>query len=809
MANNLELNSIANEIEQNLPSREYTLGKGLLQPFNDTNSGSRKIMQGVQKEQSIQLCKAETPIIMTGYENKFAYLSSTYVKADTQYKVIDKIYKYRNKYYALLYDSTNNLLHSIERIPYEYRTEIYGINLDNSGLDRFSVGSTIPKGTTLIRSDSFDSEDNKTDGINLTTVYMALGLTTEDPIVLSQSAADKFKSPIFNEIEIVINENDIPLNLYGDDSIYKTFPDVGEHIKNSVVCAIRRERKDDEALYSQSKSRLKELMISDTAYISNGEIVDIDIYCNNPDKLDDMYYQQLKSYYKMNIDFSLALCKAVDKFINSHPNVHMSYDLQALYRRCKDTIDGIPYIKDKVFNNIILHVIIRENKELLKGDKITDRYGGKGVVSRILPDDQMPLYYRNGEWIPVDAIYNSSTIINRVNPGQSFETELTWIGSKILESIGAYWYPAKNEDMMSGLSYSARSLIVEAAEQTVLKYLSLINMEYATDFHQLITSLPIEMRIEEMDYLIESGNIPVVITPLKDAMNIDILKNTYNTFPWIKEEYLYINQKGSDGQIRRIKTNRPLVVGKKYIYRLKQLAEEKFSAVSLASTNIRGENTKTKANKMHVSAIAKTPVRIGGMEASELMHLPECENAVEVLMLLSTAPAARRLMKQLLVGDPFDRNIEMDEKSKSRNVEIANAYLKCLGLKLEFTKESKADKKPIIFKKDDDEKSSEPVLPVMVTKNGYSKAKDILTAMYDSSDDIKVLGNPDLSKEDKIRSAINSLLKISDNDDELIKNANKVKTFKVLAHPILKKIITIKPKKKIITFKKVNNDETT
>ena len=48
MANNLDLNSTANEIEKNLPSREYTLGKGLLQPFNDTNSGSRKIMQGIQ-----------------------------------------------------------------------------------------------------------------------------------------------------------------------------------------------------------------------------------------------------------------------------------------------------------------------------------------------------------------------------------------------------------------------------------------------------------------------------------------------------------------------------------------------------------------------------------------------------------------------------------------------------------------------------------------------------------------------------------------------------------------------------------------
>ena len=49
MATNLNLTEIANEIEKNLPSGEFTLGKGLLQPFNESNSGSRNIMQGIQK----------------------------------------------------------------------------------------------------------------------------------------------------------------------------------------------------------------------------------------------------------------------------------------------------------------------------------------------------------------------------------------------------------------------------------------------------------------------------------------------------------------------------------------------------------------------------------------------------------------------------------------------------------------------------------------------------------------------------------------------------------------------------------------
>ena len=42
-------------IEKRLPNHEYTLCKGLKQPFNNKNSGSRKIMQGIQMEQIAQL----------------------------------------------------------------------------------------------------------------------------------------------------------------------------------------------------------------------------------------------------------------------------------------------------------------------------------------------------------------------------------------------------------------------------------------------------------------------------------------------------------------------------------------------------------------------------------------------------------------------------------------------------------------------------------------------------------------------------------------------------------------------------------
>jgi hypothetical protein len=130
---------------------------------------------------------------------------------------------------------------------------------------------------------------------------------------------------------------------------------------------------------------------------------------------------------------------------------------------------------------------------------------------------------------------------------------------------------------------------------------------------------------------------------------------------------------------------RRVVVGKQYYYRLKQFAQEKFSAVSLASTNIRSENTKSKANKQHKTVHASTPVRFGEMEFENLMHSP-VENIVQIIMLLSTSPLARRLHQQLLTGNPFNIDIKLDKDSKSRSVEIVNAYLKTAGLRLKFDK---------------------------------------------------------------------------------------------------------------------------
>ena len=196
------------KVQERIPAQEYTLGRALKQPFCNTNSGSRKIMQGIQMEQSVQIMNPEAPIISTGYENQFGYLSSNVIKADKEYKVIAKIDKYSflpNYHYWLILSADNGKYFTvIERIPYFHITEFFGYLFNNDFLDSLSINNIIPVNTVMKKPISYDEYGNRSEGLNLTTMYIACEDVKEDPIVVSESAAKKFACPlIYNDFNFI------------------------------------------------------------------------------------------------------------------------------------------------------------------------------------------------------------------------------------------------------------------------------------------------------------------------------------------------------------------------------------------------------------------------------------------------------------------------------------------------------------------------------------------------------------------------------------------------------------------------------
>ena len=668
MANILSIDKEIEYYTKDLKSDDYLLGKGLAMPFNPTNSGSRKLMFSTMREQSIPLNHAEVPIIQTGFENEFGRESSSFVEAESNYKVLYKVNKFsfvNNHYYLIVQNMDNGVYDVIERLEYNHNTESYGYLYDNTYLDSLKPGSEIKKGNIIKKSIGFDQFNNKMDGVNLITMYLSCAQNMEDSAIISESAAKKLETTLVKNTSVIINDNDILLNLYGDEKHYKTFPDIGEKINNGIFCSVRR-LENDNMLYTLSQNRLRDIMMSDKNILMDGLVVDIDVKCNNPEVLSEsVYNQQLYFYYTEKIKF----CKQITELVAPLAlNGKLTYNLNKLYSTCRDTIAGKQFANDKVFNNVLMEITILESLPMSPGDKACDRYGGKGVISQILPDHLMPKL-SNGK--TVEIIKNQSTCINRENLGQLFEQSLTFIGSRIIDyfKTGILSYPEMFKiwyDFVVELDPNQANYMIETYN---------LRDEYETKIF--------------IDSILEEDAIILSLLPFTSNLTIDKLNTIYKKFPWIKPYNVTVPIQDSNGNIRYIETRKPLVVGKIYNYRLKQYAEEKFSVTSLSATNLKNLNTRSKSSKIYESKYKKTPIMFGAMESGNMAHL-SMQYVIMNLMIYSSSPQGRRLFEHLLVGDPYNIDIKLDKNSKNRNAEIINVLFKTMGLKLVFSKVPKS-----------------------------------------------------------------------------------------------------------------------
>jgi len=252
---------------KDLPDENYMLGKTLMQPFKPANSGSRALMSSIHTEHLMVLSNGELPLIQTGYETEFGRNSTSYVVADANYRVVNKIQKFtfnNNHYYLILENLDTGEYDVIERVSYKHNTENFGYMWDNRKLDGLIEGSLISKDDIVKTSVGYDEFGNKKNGVNLLTLYLACAQNMEDSIILSESAAEKLETNLIKSTSIMINDNDVLLNLYGDPSrnTYKAFPDIGERIKDGIFCAIRRVENKD-ILFSLSKQHQKDILLSD------------------------------------------------------------------------------------------------------------------------------------------------------------------------------------------------------------------------------------------------------------------------------------------------------------------------------------------------------------------------------------------------------------------------------------------------------------------------------------------------------------------------------------------------------------------
>ena len=93
----------------------------------------------------------------------------------------------------------------------------------------------------------------------------------------------------------------------------------------------------------------------------------------------------------------------------------------------------------------LVKVYLSIKRKLSVGDKMAGRHGNKGVVSRLLPEEDMP-YLEDGT--PVDVVLNPLGVPSRMNVGQILEVHLGWAAKQLGRQIDAYLQTNWSSDVM-------------------------------------------------------------------------------------------------------------------------------------------------------------------------------------------------------------------------------------------------------------------------------------------------------------------------------------------------------------------------
>jgi len=125
-------------------------------------------------------------------------------------------------------------------------------------------------------------------------------------------------------------------------------------------------------------------------------------------------------------------------------------DLQGALRREKFTIsvgDELPAGIKK-----LAKVYIAKKRKLKVGDKMAGRHGNKGIVARIVREEEMP-FLEDGT--PVDIVLNPLGVPSRMNIGQIYETVLGWAGQNLGEKYSTPIFDGATIDQINALTEKA------------------------------------------------------------------------------------------------------------------------------------------------------------------------------------------------------------------------------------------------------------------------------------------------------------------------------------------------------------------
>lgn len=605
--------SIVDELEEKdktLLNDPSLLGMSMLTYPTYVNS-MRTTMLTAHLKQFLNLLQVEFPKVFTNTENMVGKNSSGYKKAKDELYVYKKVVKHGNLldkplyYYLFVYDKEKKEYDVIERKPFESLTENFGYDYQNETIDKIKEKDTIKKGEVIYKSTSYDEDLNYGFGRNVTTAYVLDPYTSEDACVISRSMQEKFASIETDTIDIGLNNNDYLINLYGDDTHYKPFPDIGE--KTDHILAVSRRQFNNQLLFDFKSDSLKEIHDGDSVYYidDNVEIIDFIIYNNNEEIVDTPFTHQINKYLRSQNKYYREILNTCEEIMSSGENY--TRDIDYLYKRANDFLDTQRKWRegDSTFSNMLIKVVVRRKAPLAVGCKLTGRYGNKSVVSEIREDEDMP-YTKDGRRI--DILESILAIINRTTAFPLFEMFINGAGYQVRQKMKTL-------------------KTFEEKETMLFDFVNIFNEVQYKKFYSVYKKYSKKKKEEFVQSTIDDG-FYIHIDNLGETIPVFYrCIHCLEKFKFLKEDDLYIKKWG-----REIKILTKFWIGEQYYMKLKQSDRRGFSARSTGAIDSKSLPTRSFKSKAHLEQKSSSCIRFKSLNPYIVIYRTNSVNCGDMLL---------------------------------------------------------------------------------------------------------------------------------------------------------------------------------
>ena len=312
-------------------------------------------------------------------------------------------------------------------------------------------------------------------------------------------------------------------------------------------------------------------------------------------------------------------------------------NLKEIFKQEKSKVSGGDDLAPGVLKIVKVYLAIK--RRIQPGDKLAGRHGNKGVISVIMPMEDMP-YDENGE--PVDIVLNPLGVPSRMNVGQVLETHLGWAAKELGSKI--------------------KDLIDEG--QKVSEIRSLLNKIYGNDTNKNLDSLN-DKEIQELAGNLRNG-VPMA-TPVFDGAKESEVKDMLELagLPLSGQCKLYDGRTGEE-------FDRPVTLGYMYILKLNHLVEDKMHARSTGS----------------YSLVTQQPLggkaQFGGQRFGEMeVWALEAYGAAHTLQEMLTVKSDDVIGRTRVYKNLVDGNFEMDA-GIPESFNLLTKEIRSLGIDLEL-----------------------------------------------------------------------------------------------------------------------------